>query len=135
MQGITILDTINIYEISWWQLLLGLLPLALGAVFYFVKWHRAFKKGTPDEQARGVVNTDNYSVKDFCRSVLTLIVGGIISVVLATCFAKFWPAKYVETHYEIAIADSASFNDVYSNYVIIEEKENTFVVKERSSYE
>ena len=136
MHGITIIDTIKIYETAWWQLLLGLLPLIIGAVFYFVKWYRAFKKGTAAEQACGVVNTDNYSVKDFCKSLLVLAIGGILSGVLCVCFAKVWPARYVETRYEILINETVGFIEFYDSYVMLEETENgTFIVKERSNYE
>ena len=136
MSGITIIDTIKIYETAWWQLLLGLLPLIIGAVFYFVKWHRALKKGTPAEQACGVVNADNYSVKDFCKSILVLAIGGILSVVLCVCFANVWPAQYVETKYEVSIDETVSFVEFYDNYIMLEETENgTFIVKERGNYE
>ena len=136
MPGITIIDTVDVYTTAWWQFLLGLLPLALGAIFYFVKWYRAFMKGTLDEQARGVVNTANYSVKDFFKSLLVLAVGGILSGILCACFAKVWPARYVETKYEVSIDETASFVEFYDNYIMLEETENgTFIVKERGNYE
>lgn len=132
MSGITIIDTINIYETAWWQLILGLVPLCIGALIYFGIWHKAFKKGTPEERARGVVSAEHYSLKDFGRSFLALAIGGIISMILCGCFSTIWPARYVETKYEVSVDETVSFVEFYENYSVVEETENnTFIVKEK----
>lgn len=132
MPGITIIDTIKIYEAAWWQVMLSLIPLIIGAVFYFVKWYIAFKKGTPEERARRVVSTNNYTINDFCKSILALIVGGILAVILTVCSSNVWPTQYVETRYEVSIDKAVSFVDFYENYTIIAKtNDNTFIVKEK----
>jgi len=127
MTGVTILDTIEIYQIAGWQFLLGFLPLIVAAIIFFTRQHIAFKKGTAEDQARGVVSCEHWHPKE----LLLLVVGGFFSLVLLICLCKVCPADYIETQYEIKVEDTASFNEVYSKYEIIEEKENTFIVKER----
>ena len=41
------------------------------------------------------------------------------------------PADYVETHYEVAVDDAVSFTEFYNKYTILEERAETFLVKER----
>ena len=127
MEGIVILDTTHIYELAWWQNILMLLPLIGSAVIFFIRLNRAIKKGTPEEQARYIVTSDNWSPKEF----LITLIGGLLSIILGLLIRTYCPAQFIETHYEIMIEDSVSFNDVYNSYIILEEKENTFVVKER----
>ena len=131
MNGVTILNTTEIYDPAWWQLLLGLSPLIISAVIYSTRLYIAFKKGTDDEQRRGVVSAEHWNPKE----LLTLLIGGIVSISLTICLDIFLPAAYLETHYEIKVEDSASFNEVYDVYTIIEERDNTFIVKERINNE
>ena len=132
MSGITIIDTIDTYETAWWQLILGLIPMFIGALIYFVVWYNAFKKGTPEEREHGVVSAEHYSLKDFGRSFLALAIGGLISIILCGCFSTIWPAKYVETKYEMSVDETVSFAEFYNNYYIVEETERgTFIVKEK----
>ena len=127
MTGVTILDSTDIYQASGWQFLIILIPFLVTIVIYFVRLHIAFKKGTPEEQARSVINSDNWRIAD----LLILIGGAVLSFILGAYIDIHCPTKYVETQYEIAIDDSASFNEVYNKYNIIEEKEDTFIVKEK----
>jgi hypothetical protein len=127
MTGVTILDTIEIYQIAGWQFLLGFLPLIVTAIVFFTRQHVAFKKGTAEEQARGIISCEHWHPKE----LLLLVIGGFLSLAFLLCLGKFCPANYVETQYEISIEDTASFNEVYRTYAILEEKENTYIVKER----
>lgn len=127
MTGVTILDTIEIYQIAGWQFLLGFLPLIVTAIIFFTRQHIAFKKGTAEEQARGLISCEHWHPKE----LLLLVLGGFLSLVFLICLGKFYPADYVETQYEIIIEDTASFNEVYRTYTFLEEKENTYIVKER----
>lgn len=131
MNGVVVLDSIELYQIAVWQFLLGFLPLIVAAVIFFTRQHIAFKKGTAEEQARGVVSCEHWHPKE----LLLLVVGGFLSLILLLCLGKFCPADYIETHYEIQVDDSASFNEVYNTYTIIEEREDTFIVKERINNE
>jgi hypothetical protein len=83
--------------------------------------------GTEDEQARGVISIENWSPKE----LYILLIGAILSVLMIPFLNEYFPAEYVETHYEMSIDDSASFNEVHNKYIIIEEKEDTFIVKEK----
>lgn len=128
MTEITILDTVDIYQLSWWQFLLALSPMILAAIICFTRMHIAFKKGTAEEQARGVISSEHWHPKE----LLIPLFGAIVCIVIVICLNNFCPAEYVETHYEVKVSDSASFNKVFKAYTIIEEKENTYIVKERS---
>ena len=125
--GVTILDSTDIYVLANWQLFIGFAPLVLAVIILFVRMHKAFKMGTEDEQARSVISNENWSPKE----LLTLIIGAILSLILIIVLSKYYPSGYLETRYEIKIDDSASFNEVYDKYIIIEEKEDTFIVKEK----
>ena len=127
MNGVTILDSTDIYKASVWQILITLIPLFVACIIFFVRLHIAFKKGTPEEQARHVVTSDNWKLTD-CFIVLG---GFILSLILGASVDIRCPTEYVETQYEVAIDDSANFNEVYDKYIIIEEKEDTFIVKEK----
>lgn len=127
MNGVTILDAIEIYQIAGWQFLLGFLPLIVAAVIFFSRQYIAFKKGTPEEQEKGVISCEHWHPKE----LLLLVVGGFLSLILLICLGKLCPADYIETQYEIKVEDTASFNEVYSTYTILEERENTYIVKER----
>lgn len=126
MNGITIINSTDIYGISGWQILLALCPLILSAIVFFVRLHKAFKKGTTYEQARGVISIEHWSPKE----CLTILIGGVLAVILIVYF-NYRPADYIETQYIIKIENSVSFNDVYNKYEIVEEKEDTFIVRER----
>ncbi len=128
MTEITILDTIDIYQLSGWQFLLALSPMILAAIICFTRMHIAFKKGTAEEQARGVVSFEHWHPKE----LLIILFGTIICIATFICLNTFCPAEYVETQYEVKVSDSASFNKVFKAYTIIEEKENTYIVKERN---
>lgn len=128
MDGVTILDTIEIYALSWWQLVLGFIPLFIAAIVMFVRLYIAFKKGTEEEQKRGVINPANYKV----RELLVAVVGGISSLVLLFCLAKYCPADYVETRYKVAVDNTASFVEFHDKYNILEKHPEYFIVKEKS---
>lgn len=127
MTGVTILDSTDIYVLANWQLLIVFAPIILSVIILLIRLHKAFKMGTEDEQARGVISIKNWSPKE----LYILLIGAIISVLLIPFLNEHFPAEYVETQYEIAIDDSANFNEVYNKYIIIEEKEDTFIVKEK----
>lgn len=127
LDGVTILNSTDIYQASGWQLLIALSPLLVTIVIFFARMRIAFKKGTPEEQARGVITSNNWSPAE----LLILLGGGVLTLIIGMYIDICCPTKYVETQYEIAIDDSASFNEVYNKHIIIEEKEDTFIVKEK----
>ena len=128
MSGVTILDTIEIYTLSWWQFVLGFTPLLIAAIICFVRLYIAFKKGTKEEQERGVINPANYKIHEF----LFAVVGGALSLVLILCLDKYCPVDYVETRYKVSVDDTASFVEFYDKYNILEEHSDYFIVKERT---
>jgi hypothetical protein len=126
MNGVSVINSTDIYNLSGCQFLLGMSPLILSAIIYFYLLHRAFKKGTPEDQEAGRVDFHP-------RKLLIIVVGGILSIASVLYMQKFKPDTYIETHYEIKIEDSVPFNEIYNKYIILEEKENTFIVKEREN--
>lgn len=120
MTGVTILNIFDIYDISGLQIFISFIPYILAAVLGFVTLNKAFKKNLSGELVK-------FPVKFY----IILIIGAILTIASVIFLDSKYPAKYVETQYEISIDDTASFNEVYNNYTIIEEKENTFIVKEK----
>lgn len=116
MDGVTIVNSFDIFEIAWWQFLLGLIPLFAACIFYGICENKKINH-----------NFNRESIIPLCA----LILGGVISIILILGMAKVCPARYIETHHEIQIEDTVLFKDVYKDYIILEEKENTFIVKER----
>ena len=121
INGVTILESIDIYQLSGWQILIGLIPLILFTIIYFVRLFKAFKSGSKEDQAKGLVNMP-------AKEIFLIFIGGLISLIFMIILDRNCPTEFVETQYEIKIEDSASFNEVYNSYNIIEEKEDTFIV-------
>lgn len=121
INGVTILESIDIYQLSGWQILIGLIPLILFTIIYFVRLFKAFKSGSKEDQAKGLVNMP-------AKEIFLIFIGGLISLIFMIILDRNCPTEFVETQYEVKIEDSASFNKVYNNYNIIEEKEDTFIV-------
>lgn len=128
MTGVTILDTIEIYSLSWWQFIFGLAPLIICAVICFVRMYKAFKKGTKEEQAMGAVSTEHWNPKE----MLLIFLGSILSFALMICLDNFCPADYVETHYKVTASETASLIEFHNKYNIIEEHTDYFIVTEKS---
>ena len=127
MEGITVIDTIEIYELAGWQIVLGILPLILSAAICFIRMYKAFKKGTVEDRAAGVLSSEHWKP----REILIVFLGGILSFVLMFCLEQFCPADLTATHYEVAVSDSVPFNSFYDTYEIIEKRDTTYIVKER----
>jgi hypothetical protein len=123
MTGVTIIDSIDIFQLAWWQILVGFIPYIIFAAIGFILMYKfnlkAYMSGKPT----------SFPVK----FVVCVLAGGFISFVFILLMGKFCPAKYVETQYEIKIEDSASFNEVYKKYEIKSENEDTgtFIVVEK----
>lgn len=124
MNGVTIISSTDTYTLAGWQFCVGLLPLIISAVIYFYLLGKSLNNRTPEQKA---TNTSDFDTKH----LLIIFIGGLCSFVLLFCLGRYYPASYVDTQYEIEIADSASFNEVYDKHNIIYEKENTFIVVER----
>ena len=127
MNGVTILDTIEIYVLSGWQVVLGMAPLFVAAIIMFVRMYKAFKKGTEDEQAMMALIPEHWDLREF----YILLIGCIISVGLTICLENCCPAKYIETHYKVKVDETASFVEFHNKYEVIEEKQEYFLAKER----
>lgn len=124
INGVTILESIDIYQLSGWQILIGLIPLILFTIIYFIRLFKAFKSGSKEDQAKGLVNMP-------AKEIFLIFIGGLISLIFIIVLDRNCPTEFVETQYEIRIDDSAYFNEVYNNYNIIEEKEDTFIVTKK----
>ena len=121
MIGVTIIDSIDIFQLAGRQLLVGFIPYIIFAAIGFILMYKFNLKAYISGKPTG------FPVK----FVVCVLVGGFISLISILLMNKFCPADYVETQYEIRIEDSASFNEVYEKYNIIEEKDDTFIVTEK----
>jgi hypothetical protein len=128
VNGVTILDTIEIYTLSLWQFVLGFTPLLIAAIICFVRLYIAYKKGTKEEQEQGVINPVYH--KHF--EILCDGIGGILSLALLLCMCKLCPADYLETRYKVKVDKTASFIEFHNKYTIIEEHTDYFIVKDRT---
>ena len=125
MNGITIINSIDINTLAFWQFVVGMIPLIISAIIYFVKLHTALKNRTLEEQNNNTVSFDN-------KNLLIIFIGGLLSFIFLFSMGKYCPAEYIETQYEIKIDNSVSFYEVYDNYSILAEKDNTFIVVEKN---
>lgn len=128
MNGVTILDTMEIYTLSWWQFALGFTPLLITVVISFIHIWIDYKKGTKEEQERGVINTNKHKPWE----ILYMIIGGILSLFLILCLDRNCPADYLETRYKIEVDETAAFVEFHDKYNIIEEHPEYFIVTEKS---
>jgi hypothetical protein len=126
MSGVAVLETIKVFDLAGWQLFIGFIPYIISCIIVLVRLFKAYKKNM--EKNQNGLETD---IPWHPKELLIAVVGAIITVILLICFKNYCPAKYVETQYEIKIENSASFNEVNNKYIILEEKENTYIVKER----
>lgn len=115
MNGVTILDTIEIYTLSWWQFALGFTPLAIAAIISFVHICIDYR--------------NNNKRKSW--EILYCVIGGILSLVLILCLDRNCPADYVETRYKVTIEETTPFIEFHNKYEILEEHDEYFIVKER----
>ena len=124
MNGITILDTIEVYQLAWWQFFVGLIPLFVATAIYMFSWIYTYKKSSDQEKTLMLTRC---SVK----SLILILVGGFLSFISLIFINHKCPAEYVETRYEVKIDENIPFKEVYSNYNIIAEKEDTFIVTKK----
>lgn len=124
MNGVTIISSTDIYDIASWQCIIGILPFIISAVIVLYQLYKSVKRRTPEQKEANMCDFD-------FKYLLVMFICWLCSFALLAFLGKYYPASYVDTQYEIEIADSASFNEVYDKYDIISEKENTFIVVER----
>ena len=111
MNGVTILDTMEIYTLSGWQFVLGFIPLAIGALISFIFIAKKHKMPA---------------------ALLYEVIGGVLSLALLLCLGKIYPAGYVETRYKVAVDETTSFVEFHDKYNIIEEYPEYLIVTEKS---
>ena len=128
MTGVTILDTMEIYTLSCWQFVLGFTPMIVAVIISFVHLWIDYRKGTKEEQERGVINTNNHKPWE----ILYCVIGDILSLVLILGLDTCCPADYVETRYKVTVNETASFVEFHDKYNIVEEHPEYFIVTEKS---
>ena len=116
MNGVTILDTIEIYTLSWWQFALGFIPMAIAAVISFVHICIDYRNNN----------------KHKSWEILYCVIGGILSLVLLLCLDRNCPADYVETRYKVVVDETTSFVEFHDKYNIVEEQSEYLIVTEKS---
>ena len=128
MTGVTILDTMEIYTLSWQQFVLGFTPMAIAAIISFVHIWIDYRKGTKEEQEQGVINTSKHKPWE----ILYCVIGGILSLILILCLDRNCPADYLETRYKVKVDETTSFIEFYDKYNILEEHPDYFIVTDKS---
>ena len=118
MQGIEIINTIPVYTTYWhtgmlWGLWVGA-GLSLGLVLYY-----AIKKSIIMDAALDFI----------CVSIIMIMIFMGFGAVVGENFEK----DFVETWYEIRIPDGADFDAITEKYELIEQGENSWIVKERTN--
>lgn len=116
MTGVTILDTMEIYTLSWQQFVFGFTPLAIAAIISFVHIWIDYRKGA----------------KHKSWEILYCIIGGILSLILILGLDRTCPADYLETRYKVKVDETTPFVEFYDKYNIIEEHPDYFIVTEKS---
>ena len=128
MNGVTILDTMEIYTLSCWQFELGFTPMIVALIISLVHLWIDFKKGTKEEQERGVISTNNHKPWE----ILYAVIGGILSLILILSLDGCCPANYLETRYKVKVDETTPFVEFYDKYNILEEHPEYFIVTEKS---
>lgn len=116
MTGVTILDTMEIYTLSWQQFVFGFTPMAIAAIISFVHIRIDYRKSTKHKP----------------WEILYCVIGGILSLVLMLCLDRNCPADYVETRYKVTVDETTSFVEFHDKYNIVEEYPEYFIVIEKS---
>ena len=118
MQGVTILNTIPVYETHWVTgLIIGaLVGLGIGIGILLFMY---FKEPTIWEELLFVYIGSVIEI-----ALFSSLFGGMIG----DCFHK----ELVETRYEIRLDDTIDLGEFMDKYEVIEQRENSWIVKERT---
>lgn len=109
MQGVEIINTLPIYETHWFT------GLQIGAVIAFVT------------TLIGLILTRN-------REVLTIGAALILCFMLfGALFGDCVKKELIETRYEVFIDDTVDYDKFIDDYEFIEQRENSWIVKERNN--
>lgn len=111
MQGVEILNTLPIYSTYWELGLLSGLGIALiilvGVIFVADR-----------------LSTDRCILISTILAVISMLFGALIG----ECFHK----ELVETRYEVRLDDTVNLDEFMDKYEFIEQRENSWIVKEKN---
>lgn len=124
--GVNIIETIPIMTNYF------LLNLAWLILVFYVMWgiwatYRLFK-----------MSFDNNVSYEKCNSfvgkfIKTSVVASVIMILSIIISCIYMPDYTGKNQYRVEITDSASFNEVYNNYEILEQDGNIYLIKEKES--
>lgn len=122
--GVNIIETIPIMT-NYFLLKLAWFVLALYFIFGVWSIYKLFKASFDDSIS--IEETDDFLSSFIKTSVIAVII--MISSLIISCIYK--PDYTGKNQYRVEITDSASFNEVYNNYEILEQDGNIYLIKER----
>lgn len=112
MEGVTILNEVNIDSKPFFILILALILIAsIGFIFLFFDTF--------------------YWKDDIIGCILTLLVGCTISVIVAFFGFKYIKEKTSYKTYEVLCDDTVNINEFYAKYKVIDKKGLIYTVEER----
>lgn len=122
--GVNIIETIPIMT-NYFLLNLAWLVLALYFILGVWSIYRLSKASIYDSVS--IEETNNFLSVFIKISVITIII--MISSLIIGCIYK--PDYTGKNQYRVEITDSASFNEVYNNYEILEQDGNVYLIEEK----
>lgn len=122
--GVNIIETVPIMT-NYFLLDLPWLVLALYFILGVRSIYRLSKASIYDSVS--IEETNNFLSVFIKISVIAIII--MISSLIISCFYK--PDYTGKNQYRVEITDSASFNEVYNNYEILEQDGNVYLIEEK----
>ena len=122
--GVNIIETIPIMT-NYFSLDLAWLILALFVIWGTWEIYRLFKMSFDK-------NVSYEKCNSFVRKItITSTVAAIIMLLLVTIGCIYKPDYTGKNQYRVEITDSASFNEIYNNYEILEQDGNVYLIEEK----
>lgn len=122
--GVNVIETIPIMT-NYFLLNLAWLVLALYFILGVWSIYRLSKASIYDSVS--IEETNNFLSVFIKISVVAIII--MISSLIISCIYE--PDYTGKNQYRVEITDSASFNEVYNNYEILEQDGNIYLIKEK----
>lgn len=123
--GVNIVETIPIMT-NYFLLNLAWFTLALYFILGVWSIYKLFKASFDDSIS--IKETNDFLSSFIKTSVIAVII--MISFLIISCIYK--PDYTGKNQYRVEITDSASFNEVYNNYEILEQDGNIYLIKKRN---
>ena len=127
MIGVTILDTIEIYTLSWQQFVFGFTPLVIALIVSLIHLSVDYNKEKKRSTTSGTFNINYHKPWE----ILYCVIGGILTLAILFYLHTNCPADHLETQYKVKVDETTPFIEFYDKYEILEEHPEYFIVKDR----